>query len=75
MTTTDRPALLHEHDLPIVVSQGDQLLIVVDVEERLPWAVCYFSRQVRNKVVPIEMDLVRRAVARSAEKLWTSYFS
>src|SRR5258706_1815865 len=28
-------ALLHEHYLPVVVSQSDQLLIVVDIEERV----------------------------------------
>ena len=53
-----RSTLLHEHKFPIVVSQPGQLLVVVDVKERLPRALRSLSGQVRHEVVAVEMDLV-----------------
>src|SRR6185503_10528204 len=50
--------LLHEHELPVVIPQSDQLLIVVDIEERLSGTLCSLPGQVRDEIVSIEVNLV-----------------
>ena len=50
--------LLQEHELPVVVAQCGQLLVVVDVEERLARAFRDLPGQVGDQVVAVEMDLV-----------------
>src|SRR5581483_5871319 len=51
--------LLQEYDFPVVVPQGSQLLVVVNVEERVARALRNLSRQVWQEIVAIEVDLVR----------------
>ncbi len=53
-----RGPLLQEHELPVIVAQTNQLLVVVDVKKRLPRALIDLTGQVRHEVVAIEMDLV-----------------
>ena len=50
--------LLHKHDLPVVVSQTRQLLVVVDVEKRFPRALRSLPGQVGHEIVAVEMNLV-----------------
>ena len=51
--------LLHEHELPVVVAQADQLLVVVAVEERLARALRRLARSgTGSEVVAVEVDLV-----------------
>ena len=51
--------LFHEHQLPIVEPQAGDLLVVVAVDERLARALVCLAGQVRNEVVPVEVNLVR----------------
>ena len=53
-----RGPLLHEHQLPVVVAQAGQLLVVVDVEERFPRALRGLPGQVGDEIVAVQMDLV-----------------
>ena len=53
-----RGLLLLEHDLPVVIAQGDQLLVVVDVEERFSRSPRNLSGQVGDQVVAVQMNLV-----------------
>ena len=53
-----RDLLLQEHELPVVVAQRRQLLVVVEVEERLARALRRLPRQVGHEIVAVEMDLV-----------------
>ena len=48
--------LLFKNDLPVVNSNGNQLAVVVPVEE-LPARVLRFSFEERHKVVAVEVDL------------------
>ena len=50
--------LFHERQLPVVVAQAGHLLVVVDVNERVPRALRGLPRQVRHEVVAVEVDLV-----------------
>ena len=51
-------ALLHERQLPVVVAQPGQLLVVVDVKERFPRALRDLPGQVGDEVVTVEVNLV-----------------
>src|SRR5262245_62299323 len=50
--------LFLEHNLKIVIPERDHLLIVVDIEESLSWALLNLPGQIRDKIVAIEMNLV-----------------
>ena len=49
--------LLQEDQLPVVVAHGDEVAIVGEVEERIARAVGLLPGQVRQQIVPIEVDL------------------
>ena len=50
--------LFREHDLPIVVAQCHDLLVVVAVDERDPRALLRFAGQIRHQIIAVEVDLV-----------------
>ena len=52
-----RRALLLEHELPVFVAQGDEIAVVVEVDELLARAALLLAGQVRKLVVAVEMDL------------------
>src|SRR5262245_58656037 len=50
-------ALFHEHDLEVVETHGDQVAVVVEVEELLARAGFLFAQEQRRHVVTVEVDL------------------
>ena len=50
--------LFREHDLPIVVAQCHDLLVVVAVDERDPRALLCLAGQVRQQIMAVEVDLI-----------------
>jgi hypothetical protein len=47
-----------KNDLPIVVAQRHELLVVVDVEKPLSRTLFYLAGEIRHQVMAIEVDLV-----------------
>ena len=69
-------SLLHEDDLPVVVAQSGQLLVVVDVDERFAGALLRLSGKVRQEVVAVEMHFVGCAPGLIAlESFWLTSVS
>src|SRR5215469_1320203 len=54
---SSRP-LFEENEFPVVVPQGCELRVIVEIEEFLTWTVGLLSSQVWQKVVTVEMNLV-----------------
>ena len=53
--------LLHEHHLPVVEAQRDQIAVVVEVDEALARALLVLAGQVRQQIVAVDVDLERLA--------------
>jgi hypothetical protein len=53
--------LLLENDLPVLVTEVDQIAIVVEIDELFACAARLLSREVRELVVAVEMDFERLA--------------
>ena len=50
-------ALLHEHYLPVVIPQADQVAIVGEVEESRPRSLLLLPRQIGQEVVAVDVHL------------------
>src|SRR6186997_1701400 len=49
--------LLLEHDLPVFIAHGDEVAIVVEVEELFPGAARLLAREIGKLIKAVEMDL------------------
>ena len=58
--------LFREHELPIVVAQRHDLLVVIAVDERDPRALLRLAGQVRHQIIAVEVDLVGHVADRVA---------
>src|SRR5439155_8788927 len=51
-------ALLREHELPVVVAQGNYAAVVAPVEEFMPRRLLGFAFEIWDQVIAVEMNLV-----------------
>ena len=56
-----RAPLLHEHHLPVVVAQRDEIAVVVEVDEALARALLLLAGEVGQQVVAVDVHLERLA--------------
>ena len=57
MPQSSRAALLHEDDLPVVVSQSPDVAVVGEVDEALARALFLLAGQIGKQVVTVDVDL------------------
>ncbi len=50
-------ALLHQHDLPVLHPDAEDVAVVAHIEEDVPWALLRFAGEIRQHVHPVDVDL------------------